>query len=153
MSERGESHKKVAITVMTMADYDPVCQLLRSIPGLTIRSADSFEATERYLIRNPGLSFVARAGDRIVGCVMCGHDGRRGYLQHLAVEPIMRHQGIGAALTGRCLDALHRLGIEKTHIDVLTENALAHDYWIRSGWKRRTDIIRYSFNSSRDPNV
>src|ERR1700691_504394 len=105
MSERGKSHNKVAITVMTMADYDSVCLLLRSIPGLTIRSADSFEATERYLIRNPCLSFVARAGDRIVGCVMCGHDGRRGYLQHLAVEPIMLRQGIGAALTARCLDA------------------------------------------------
>jgi hypothetical protein len=62
-------------------------------------------------------------------------------------------EGIDAALTARCLDALYRLGIEKTHIDILAENALAHDYLTHSGWKRQTDIIRYPFNSSSDPNI
>jgi N-acetylglutamate synthase len=143
----------VAIHVMTPADYDSVRLLLESIPGLTVRAADSREATERYLARNPGLSFVARSGDRVVGCVMCSHDGRRGYLQHLAVEPEVRRQGIGTALVTRCLEALRGLGIEKTHIDVLAENGLAQEYWANSGWKRRTDIVRYSFTNSTDPNV
>jgi ribosomal protein S18 acetylase RimI-like enzyme len=143
----------VAIEVMTMADYDSVRLLLTSIPGLTLRSADSRADTERYLARNPGLSFVARSADRIVGCVMCGHDGRRGYLQHLAVEPAMRRRGIGTALVTRCLDAMRELGIEKLHIDVLIENAQAHEFWTNSGWKRRTDIVRYSFTRSADPNV
>jgi ribosomal protein S18 acetylase RimI-like enzyme len=153
MSDPGESRVKVAISAMTMADYDSVCPLLASIPGLTMRSADSFEATQRYLLRNPGLSLVARSGDRVVGCVMCGHDGRRGYLQHLAVEPNMRHLGIGTALVTRCLDALRHLEIEKIHIDVLADNAVAHEYWTNSGWKRRTDIVRYSFTNSTDLNV
>jgi hypothetical protein len=69
----------VEIDEMTIADYDDVLSLLRALPGIAIRGADSREATERYLARNPGLSFVARCARRLVGCVMCGHDGRRGY--------------------------------------------------------------------------
>jgi N-acetylglutamate synthase len=143
----------VTIDVMTPADYDSVYRLLAATTGLTTRSADSREATQRYLARNPGLSFVARSGGRIAGCVMCGHDGRRGYLHHLAVEPDLRRQGIGTSLVSRCLEALRRLGIEKTHIDVLAGNEVAHRYWTNAGWKRRGDIVRYSFISSTDSNA
>jgi ribosomal protein S18 acetylase RimI-like enzyme len=143
----------VAIEAMTIADYDPARALLSSIEGVRMRSTDSHEATERYLLRNPGLSFVARSGDKIVGCVMCGHDGRRGYLHHLAVEPGFRRQGIGSVLVSRCIAALEQLGIQKTHIEVLTENTLGHQYWTSQGWQRRTDIVQYSFSSSEDPNV
>jgi N-acetylglutamate synthase len=145
------------IREMTIADYDPVRELLRSVPGVTLRSADSPEATGRYLARNPGLSFVAlageRAGEQIVGCVMCGQDGRRGYLQHLAVEPGSRRLGIGTALVERSLAALRLLGIEKTHIDVLTDNTQAQEYWAKLGWRKRSDLVRYSFTNSADPNA
>lgn len=142
-----------AIRELRISDYDAIRSLLGTTPGLSLRSADSRESTERYLARNPGLSFVAVAGDRVVACVMCGHDGRRGYLQHLAVEPGMRRQGIGTALVARSLDALKAKGIVKTHIDVLADNLDARQYWTKQGWQRRNDIIRYSFNTSNDKNA
>jgi N-acetylglutamate synthase len=93
------SQYPVEINEMTMADYDDVLSLLRATPGVAIREADSRKATERYLIRNPQLSFVARIATRLVGCVMCGHDGRRGYLQHLVVDPSYQRRGIGTCRT------------------------------------------------------
>jgi ribosomal protein S18 acetylase RimI-like enzyme len=141
------------ITRMSTDDYDAVRMFLSTIPGLTMRTADSREATKRYLARNPGLSFVARSEGRIVGCAMCGHDGRRGYLQHLVVEPSMRRQGIGTRLVRSCLAELKALGIEKTHLDVLIDNVLAHTYWTHAGWQKRSDIIRYSFITSADSNA
>jgi N-acetylglutamate synthase len=143
----------IEINEMTMADYDEVLSLLRASPGAVIRGADSREGTERYLVRNPKLSFVARCGTRLIGCVMCGHDGRRGYLQHLAIDPTHQRRGVGTALVGRCLMELRRLGIDKTHIDVFVANVAAHQYWTNRRWKRRDDIVRYSFTNSMDPNA
>jgi len=100
---------------MTMADYDAVIELMKATPGVSFRDADSRDATARYLERNPGLSFVAEKGDRLVGCVMCGHDGRRGYLQHLAVLPEHRRQGIASALVERCL-ARPALGLPRRSV-------------------------------------
>jgi ribosomal protein S18 acetylase RimI-like enzyme len=141
------------ISEMTMAEYDSVLALLSSTPGVVVRSADSREATERYLTRNPGLSFVARSEGRVVGCAMCGHDGRRGHLQHVAVDPAYRRRGIATRLVERCLSGLEGLGIDKTHLDVMAENESAQAFWERSGWKRREDIVRYSFTRSKDANA
>jgi ribosomal protein S18 acetylase RimI-like enzyme len=134
-----------AIRAMTIEDYDAVIELMKRTPGVTFRDADSREATSRYLERNPGLSFVATVEGEIVGCLMSGHDGRRGYLQHLVVQPAHRRKGIANALVGTCLDALARHGIVKSHLDVLKSNELAHAYWSSQGWTLRTDIDRYSF--------
>jgi len=133
------------IRTMTPSDYDAVLALMQDTPGISLRDADSREATERYLARNPGLSFVAEAEGRLIGCVMCGHDGRRGYLQHLLVLPEYRRQGIARALTQRCLAALEQLGIHKCHLDVFKTNSGAARYWQGQGWTLRTDIDRYSF--------
>lgn len=133
-----------AIRAMTIDDYDAVIHLMKQTPGVTFRDADSREATRRYLDRNPGLSFVATVDDEIVGCLMSGHDGRRGYLQHLVVLPTHRRKGIAHALVEKCLAELERLGIVKSHVDVLKSNQLAHSYWSSQGWTLRTDIDRYS---------
>jgi ribosomal protein S18 acetylase RimI-like enzyme len=85
---------------MTIADYDEVLSLLRASSGAAIRGADSREGTERCLVRSPKLSLVASRGTRLIGCVMCGHDGRRGYLQRLAVDPTHHSRGVGTALVG-----------------------------------------------------
>jgi ribosomal protein S18 acetylase RimI-like enzyme len=143
----------IEIAEMTLADYDPTHALLSATPGIGLRMADSREGIARYLARNPGLSFVARWEGRIVGCVMSGHDGRRGYLQHLAVDPSFRLRGVGSALVERCLERLHALGIEKTHLDVFVDNQPAHRYWSRLGWKKRDDIVRYSFTKSDERNA
>ena len=143
----------VNIRQMTIADYAAVMSLLNDTAGVQLRQADSREATERYLTRNPGLSFVAVDGDELVGCIMCGHDGRRGYLQHLAVAQTHRCRGIGSALVEKCLIALGALGIFKTHIDVLVTNTDAVNFWTARGWEKRDDIHRFSFVNSHDPNA
>lgn len=141
------------IRVMTSTDYDAVLTLMQGTPGISLRDADSRDATERYLVRNPGMSFVAEAEGQLIACVMCGHDGRRGYLQHWLVLPEYRRQGIAQALTQRCLDALAQLGIHKCHLDVFKTNTRAARYWQGQGWHLRTDIDRYSFTRPGDENA
>ena len=128
----------------TIDFYDDVIALMRRTSGISLRDADSRDATERYLVRNPGMSFVGVDNGQVIGCAMCGHDGRRGYLQHVVVDEGWRGRGIADQLVGRCLAELEQLGIEKTHIDVFVDNDLANAYWIRRGWRKRDDIYRYS---------
>jgi ribosomal protein S18 acetylase RimI-like enzyme len=141
------------IKAYTIERYDDVLALMQRTPGVSIRDADSREATERYLSRNPHLNFLAEDEDRVIGCAMCGHDGRRGYLQHVIVEPAYRGKGIANTLISACLKELDRLGIHKTHIDVLVTNDLANAYWTRRGWLKRNDIFRYSMNRSANKNA
>lgn len=141
------------IRTMQMADYDAVMALMRQTPGVSIRAADSPEATARYLARNPGMSFVAHVDGVMVGCIMSGHDGRRGYLQHLLVLPPHRRQGVARALIEHCLTALAALGIVKSHVDVLKTNEAAQAYWQQAGWTRRDDTERYSLITAGGANA
>jgi ribosomal protein S18 acetylase RimI-like enzyme len=141
------------IRIMTMDDYDAVIDLMKNTPGVSVRDADSRESTSRYLQRNPGMSFVAEVNSALAGCVMCGHDGRRGYLQHLLVLSEYRRQGIANALVERCLSSLEGQGILKCHLDVFKTNHAAADYWRSQGWQLRTDIDRYSFIRSGNSNA
>lgn len=145
--------RDMQIIVYNMADYDEVTALMRRTPGVSLRDADSREATARYLERNPDLSFLAVAAGKIIGCAMCGHDGRRGYLQHVIMDPAYRGRGVANELVERCLAGLARLGIDKTHIDVLVDNELGNTYWMRRGWQRREDIYRYSMNRTGRDNT
>ena len=140
------SELPVEITEFTPADHEEALSLWQISEGIGLSSADSRESIERYLLRNPGLSFVARDGDRLVGAVLCGHDGRRGYLHHLAVAPEHRRQGVGRLLVDRCLAGLRSLGLEKCHLFVKADNEPALDVWRRLGWTERTDIRMMSFD-------
>jgi ribosomal protein S18 acetylase RimI-like enzyme len=140
------------ISELTIDRYYDVLALMKRTPGVSVREVDSREATARYLARNPGFSFIAEE-ERIIGCAMCGHDGRRGYLQHVIVEEAFRGRGIAHALVTRCLDRLAEVGIVKTHIDVFVTNDLANRYWKRRGWKLRDDIFRYSLIRSPNQNA
>ena len=113
--------------------------------------ADSREATALYLARNPGLNFIAEENGQVIGCAMCGHDGRRGYLQHVVVDPDFRGRGVAQALVAHCLDGLEKLGIWKTHALVFTANGPAQRYWARRGWQKREDVFLYSLNRSPRP--
>ena len=77
--------------------------MFKQTPGITVREADSKYAIKNYLLRNPKLNFIAQEDDVIIACVMCGHDGRRGYLQHLVVQPKFRKKGIGKILFSQCI--------------------------------------------------
>lgn len=136
------------IRAMSIDDYDAVITLLSDTPGVSLRDADSREATARYLNRNPGLSLVAldegKPGE-LVGCLMSGHDGRRGYLQHLAVVPAFQRQGVARSLVVQCLSALAQLGIIKSHVDVFTDNELGRAFWASQSWALRSDIVRFSY--------
>ncbi len=138
---------------MTLEDYTKVVDLFRDTEGMTFRTADSPESTRRYLERNPGLSFVAEENEQIVGFIMAGHDGRRGYLQHLFVLPEHRRHGIANTLLDTALTALAEIGIYKSHLFVMKDNASAQDFWETQACERRDDVVMYSFNVSDDPNV
>jgi ribosomal protein S18 acetylase RimI-like enzyme len=131
----------ITLHPMTMADYEEAMALWQRTEGIGLRPADAPEHIARFLARNPGLSFVARDGATLVGTVMCGHDGRRGYLHHLAVEPSHRRQGIGRALVAQVLAALRALDINKCHLFVIKENTAAIAFWQRIGWELRQDIV------------
>ena len=134
------------IRPMELSDYPAVLALWETTEGLTLREADSEEALGRYLARNPGLSFVADAEGRLVGAVLCGHDGRRGYLHHLAVAPAYRGRGLGRTLSDCCLAALRTEGIFKCHLFVRAENQPALAFWRHLGWLDRPDIVLLSLS-------
>ena len=142
-----------AIRTMTVDDYDAVIELMRDTPGVSLRDTDSREATAAYLLRNPDLSVVAEVDGVLCGCAMSGHDGRRGYLQHVLVSPVYRRQGIAQAMVECCLSRLERLGIHKCHLDVLLSNEAAARYWQGQGWQLRKDIARYSMIRSGNANA
>ncbi len=143
----------INVRVMTVEDYDTVIMLMSNTPGISLRDADSRESTTRYLQRNPGLSFVAEDSSGLCGCAMSGHDGRRGYLQHVLVSPEYRRRGIASTLVERCLSSLAAAGIYKCHLDVFTTNEAAGRYWQKQGWQLRRDIDRYSFTRPGDENA
>jgi ribosomal protein S18 acetylase RimI-like enzyme len=140
----------IEISQFTSGDYDDVMALWLETEGLTLRSADSREGISRYLLRNPGLSFIARDEGRLVGAVLAGTDGRRGYLQHLAVARSHRGRGLGRTLGDKSLTALGSLGIEKCHLMVRQENVQARDFWRHVGWQERSDVV---LMSHMDPGV
>ena len=80
---------------------------------------------------------------RIVGSVMAGHDGKRGYIQHLAVDARARGQGIASRLVEMCLRALLAEGVEKSHVHVLKNNLSGREYWQRRGWFERSEVVMY----------
>ena len=123
------------ITEMTIADYDEAFSLWETVDGVGLHEdSDSKEGIAQYLERNPGLSFVARGGGKLVGAVLCGHDGRRGYLHHLAVAGSHRRKGIGQALVQRVIERLKTLGILRCHIFVFGDNIEAQKFWQEIGW-------------------
>lgn len=127
---------------MTIADYDAVLALWKKTEGLGLNESDAREAIAAYLARNPGLSSVAiDATGLMVGAVLCGHDGRRGYLHHLAVHKEARGQGIGRALVDTSLACLRELGLPKCNLFLLANNTAGRDFWIHEGWTARDDLI------------
>ncbi len=125
---------------MTLTDYAAVLRLWQETEGVGLNESDTRENIASYLERNPGLSRVAVAADKMVGAVLCGHDGRRGYLHHLAVAKTHRKMGIGKELVRACLADLARLNIPKCNIFLFADNEAGEAFWKHNGWKQRADL-------------
>ncbi len=138
---------------MRVDDFDGAILLWRRCEGVGLRDSDSPAGLATYLRRNPGLSFVAEIDECIVGSLLAGHDGRRGYLQHLAVAPEHRRRGIGSQLLSRCLDALETAGIAKIHVHVFDDNHAGRDFYQRRGWHQRSEIRLYSWVNGDNKNI
>lgn len=132
---------RFVLRAMKPGDYGTVLALWRKSRGLGLGESDTRRAIAAYLKRNRNLSCVAEIGGRLVGAVLCGHDGRRGYLHHLAVAAGCRRRGIGRALVAGCLDRLRALGISKCNIFLFTANTAGRAFWLREGWTGRKDLL------------
>lgn len=147
------STSKIEIRELVPDDYDGVIALWRASDGVTIRDVDQREPLSAYIVQHRGLSFVAVDAGVVIGSTLCGTDGRRGFLQHVAVAKTHRRRGIATALVERSLDALARRGIDKCHLMVLSDNLDAQAFWTRIGWKERPEIRLMSHTASGHANA
>lgn len=134
------------IREMTITDYDEALALWNATEGIGLSRADERDAIDSYLRRNPGTSFIALVGEKLVGTVLAGHDGRRGFLHHLAVNAAYRRMGIGRALAERSLKALKQQGIDKSHLFVFDLNHSGREFWRNIGWYERPELVIMSIN-------
>lgn len=138
--------KVMTIREMTIDDYDQVYHLWKKIKGFGIRSIDdSREGVERFLKRNPTTSVVAEKDGKIVGSILCGHDGRRGCLYHVCVDEGYRRHGIGKAMVVRAMEALKAEDINKVCLIAFTKNDIGNAFWNTIGWTEREDLNYYDF--------
>ena len=129
------------IRVMTPDDYDRVYALWMSCKNMGFNDVDDSRAgIEKYLRRNPTTCFVAEAGGELAGVILSGHDGRRGFIHHMAVGEAFRRQGLGAALVARALDALKAEGISKVALLVFRYNEAGNAFWEKMGFALREDV-------------
>lgn len=116
-------------------DYDAAVELWDRVEGLDVAEGDDRETIRGFLDRNPGLSRVATGGSTIVGAVLCGHDGRRGYIYHLAVDPACQGRGLARRLIDECVAGLNRAGLQRANILVAKDNPRGLEFWKRCGWE------------------
>lgn len=134
------------VRVMTLDDYDGVKALWMKIKGFGIRSIDdSREGVERFIKRNPTTSVVAVEDGKIVGSILCGHDGRRGCLYHVCVDEAYRMRGIGKSMVVMTMEALKEEGINKVSLIAFTKNDIGNAFWKEIGWTKREDLNYYDF--------
>jgi len=131
----------VSTRPFVIGDYDPVAALWDGIEGVEICEGDSREEIGEYLKRNPGLSRVAEADGAIVGAALCGHDGRRGWIYHLAVGSEYRGRNVGKLLLDDCLRGLREAGLKRAIILVAGDNPAGHKFWLREGWEDLSGAI------------
>lgn len=130
------------IRKMTINDYDDIYALWLSCAGMGLNNLDdSREGIARFLARNPDTCFVAVDGEKIVGVIMAGNDGRRGFIYHTAVAPEYRNQGIGAKMVDRTMLALKDCGINKAALVVFERNQAGNGFWEKQGFTVREDLV------------
>lgn len=132
----------MSIRPMNISDYNEVFELWNCTKGMGLRSLDdSREGIEKFLARNPGTCLVAEEEHRIIGIILGGHDGRRGYLYHTAVLENCRNRGIGKELVKQVLNAFTKEGINRVALVVFKENETGNSFWETLGFEKRSDLV------------
>ena len=130
------------IRLLSIEDYDEVYNLWTNTKGMGMRSLDdSYDGIEKFLKRNPTTNYIAQVENKIIGVILCGHDGRRGYIYHTAVNPNYRRNGIAERLVNTALEALMKEGINKVALVVFSSNDLGNKFWQSLGFEKRDDLI------------
>lgn len=130
------------IRLLQIEDYESVYRLWLNTPGMGLNTEDdSKEGIRKYLRRNPNTCFVAEHNKEIAGVILAGHDGRRGYIYHTAVDAAQRNQGIGSALVDHVMEALKKEGIHKVALVVFSQNNTGNSFWEKRGFIQRNDLI------------
>jgi ribosomal protein S18 acetylase RimI-like enzyme len=132
---------KIESREFSIDDYDAAIELWQRVEGLEIAKGDDREGVAQFLARNAGLSRVATDGSAIVGVVLCGHDGRRGHIYHLAVDPAYQRRGLGKRLLDESLADLRRTGVKRVIIMVADDNPSGRQFWKRSGYEEISGAI------------
>ena len=136
---------------MTMDDYEEVYKLWKKIHGFGIRSIDdSREGIERFIKRNPTTSIVAELDGKIVGSILCGHDGRRGCFYHVCVDENYRRRGIGKTMVVHAMEELRKEKINKVSLIAFTKNDIGNAFWNQIGWTKREDLNYYDFTLNEE---
>lgn len=135
------------IRLMTFEDYDEVYQLWKNTEGVGLRSLDdSRDGIRKFLQRNPSTNFIARENNEIIGVILCGQDGRRGYIYHTTVKESYRGQGVGKALVSAVIAALKKEGINKVALVAFAANESGNKFWESLGFAQRDDLVYRDFN-------
>jgi len=141
----------ITVRAMTIEDYEGVYSLWMKIRGFSMKSVDdSREGVERFLRRNPNISVVAVENRQIIGAILCGHDGRRGCLYHVCVDPAYRRQGIGTRMVVFTMNALKEEEISKVSLIAFVNNDGGNAFWKKNGWTKREDLNFYDFVLNED---
>lgn len=134
--------RAITYRVMETGDYDKIYDLWINTPGMGLNTTDdSREGIAKYLKRNPTTSFVALDGEKLVGVIMAGHDGRRGFIHHTAVRTEYRGRGIGRMLAEHAMEALDKEGINKAALVVFGRNETGNGFWEKMGFTTREDLV------------
>ena len=140
--------------VMTADDYDAVYRVWYSTPGMGLNTVDdSREGIEKYLKRNPTTCFIALCEDIVIGVILSGHDGRRGYIYHTAVLPEYRGNGIAKQLVNLTMAALEEEGIHKVALVAFEQNEIGNAFWEHIGFTAREDLVYRNKNIHALPRV
>ena len=132
----------IDIRVMTISDYDGVYHLWLNTPGMGLNSTDdNKEGIEKFLKRNPTTNFVAEYNGKIIGVIMAGHDGRRGYIYHTAILPSYRNKGLAKQLVNCTMSALDKEGINKVALVAFKKNDIGNGFWEHIGFIERDDLV------------
>lgn len=136
---------KQMIRRMKIEDYDSVFRLWRDTEGMGLRSLDdSREGIAGFLARNPATCFVSEDGGAVNGVILCGHDGRRGYIYHTVVHLEYRSRGIGTGLVETAVAALQAEGITRVCLNVMESNEAGKRFWQNRGWEKKDFLGFYS---------